>query len=361
LGRKCAAKSKRINWTCDREAVVTMDSGTHLCILHLTRDHQLKTDEEFKRALLADHMEHRTRQDDEAWDLRGVVFPKHFDVTAALLPEGLRGADLSEANLSLCDVTDTDLAGSKLEHANLRDADIGGANLSCANLSRANLTNVDFNNALLTNVVISGAVFETEDIGRAAELSLSKDSYLSTTSLLTVSLREYAEDLLRLRNNLRHHGRQGMADLKYVKEQRARRAMLWAYRDFHVHDPGSRSAPRKVWDWLRFRARYFGSLLFDGVALYGNSPWRVFLISALVMFVFGCVYWWHSATGNPPFNQIRTWFDNFYYSVSTFTTLGIGTPFPEETWAKIMTSIEAWIGAAMMSLFVFSLGRKALR
>jgi len=68
------------------------------------------------------------------------------------LVANLRGADLSDANLS-----GANLSGADLSDANLRDADLSGANLSGADLSDANLRVANLRGADLSVANLSGA------------------------------------------------------------------------------------------------------------------------------------------------------------------------------------------------------------
>jgi uncharacterized protein YjbI with pentapeptide repeats len=71
---------------------------------------------------------------------------------ADLSDANLRGADLSDADLS-----DANLRGADLRGANLRDADLSGADLRGANLSDANLRGADLRDADLRDANLRGA------------------------------------------------------------------------------------------------------------------------------------------------------------------------------------------------------------
>ena len=57
------------------------------------------------------------------------------------------------------------------------------------------------------------------------------------------------------------------------------------------------------------------------------------------------------------------WYENYYFSVVTFTTLGFGDLQPQSNMplVQICAMIEAVTGAFMMALFVLTFGRKMLR
>jgi hypothetical protein len=50
--------------------------------------------------------------------------------------------------------------------------------------------------------------------------------------------------------------------------------------------------------------------------------------------------------------------DCIYFSAITFTTLGYGDFRPLEGWGRILAGSEAFIGAFMMALFVYTFARK---
>ncbi|GAI81392.1 unnamed protein product, partial [marine sediment metagenome] len=51
-------------------------------------------------------------------------------------------------------------------------------------------------------------------------------------------------------------------------------------------------------------------------------------------------------------------FDCIYFSTITFTTLGYGDFRPLEGWGRILAGSEAFIGAFMMALFVYTFARR---
>ena len=57
-------------------------------------------------------------------------------------------------------------------------------------------------------------------------------------------------------------------------------------------------------------------------------------------------------------NVIRNIPDSLYFSLITFTTLGYGDFRPLEGWGRILAGSEAFIGAFMMALFVYTFARR---
>ena len=71
----------------------------------------------------------------------------------------LRGANLSDADLSDADLRGADLSDANLSFANLRGANLSDANLRCANLSRADLSDADLRGADLRGADINCSVW----------------------------------------------------------------------------------------------------------------------------------------------------------------------------------------------------------
>ena len=64
-------------------------------------------------------------------------------------------------------------------------------------------------------------------------------------------------------------------------------------------------------------------------------------------------------TGAFPLGEnARILFENLYFSAVTFTTLGYGDIQPASDAAQLLASIESFLGALLMALLVFVLGRR---
>ena len=57
-------------------------------------------------------------------------------------------------------------------------------------------------------------------------------------------------------------------------------------------------------------------------------------------------------------NVIRNFPDSLYFSTITFTTLGYGDFRPLEGLGRILAGSEAFLGAIMMALFVYTFARR---
>lgn len=134
-----------------------------------------------------------------------------------------------------------------------------------------------------------------------------------------------------------------------VAEQRAKRkAFLW-------NDFIKTKRLREFRFWL-------GSLTRDYYSEYSTNPARVVLVSFLIPILFAFLYWF---VGVPTEADTSTAAisEAVYYSFTTFTTLGFGdvTYGAERTLLRVLSTLEAFIGAVSMSLLVVILARKIIR
>ena len=102
----------------------------------------------------------------------------------------------------------------------------------------------------------------------------------------------------------------------------------------------------------------YGELLLGrGVFGYGEKPVRPLAVGLCVIFLCGFIFWvTKGIDGNPPCSFLSS----IYFSVVTFTTLGYGDlqPTPYMRW---LSGIEAFLGAALMAMFIVALARKFTR
>jgi len=116
---------------------------------------------------------------------------------------------------------------------------------------------------------------------------------------------------------------------------------------------------------------------------YGEKPWNVIKTAVAIILIFALSFSF-IGLGNPEIielkgtashqnsgdivdlaskgflknNVIRNFPDSLYFSTITFTTLGYGDFRPLEGWGRILAGSEAFIGAFMMALFVYTFARR---
>ena len=138
-------------------------------------------------------------------------------------------------------------------------------------------------------------------------------------------------------------------------------------------------------NWMK--AKEFGKWLWscfcNAIYGYGEKPKNV-IISAGIIIIFFALLFSSIGISNPEIidlkgitvdqntgnivdsaskgllknNIIRNIPDSLYFSLITFTTLGYGDFRPLEGWGRILAGSEAFIGAFMMALFVYTFARR---
>ncbi len=129
--------------------------------------------------------------------------------------------------------------------------------------------------------------------------------------------------------------------------------------------------------------KWLWSCFLNGIYGYGEKPLNV-VISAGVIIIFFALLFSSIGISNPEIidlkgitvnqntgnivdsasqgllrnNVIRNIPDSLYFSLITFTTLGYGDFRPLEGWGRILAGSEAFVGAFMMALFVYTFARR---
>jgi len=105
--------------------------------------------------------------------------------------------------------------------------------------------------------------------------------------------------------------------------------------------------------------RWIWSCFLNGIFGYGIQPFKVIMSAILIITLFA-FFFMTSGISNVGIEQITSnnFFDCIYFSTITFTTLGYGDFRPLEGLGRILAGSEAFIGAFMMALFVYTFARR---
>lgn len=118
---------------------------------------------------------------------------------------------------------------------------------------------------------------------------------------------------------------------------------------------------RKQYSLDKKYASWFGNTFMWLSSGYGERWHQVLLIWIIAILLFGGFYWATDSLvrGGEPVE----WYENFYFSGVTFTTLGFGDINPGESnaIAQTLAMIEALLGTILMGLFLFTLARQIMR
>jgi hypothetical protein len=95
---------------------------------------------------------------------------------------------------------------------------------------------------------------------------------------------------------------------------------------------------------------------------YGERWYQVLLLWVVAILLFGAIF---DATDSLARNENEPveWYENYYFSGVTFTTLGFGDihPVQSEPLGQGLAMLEALLGTILMGLFLFTLARQIMR
>lgn len=120
---------------------------------------------------------------------------------------------------------------------------------------------------------------------------------------------------------------------------------------------------------LGYWGKWFRASIARLTLLYGESPWRVIGVAMWVILTSALLYplgGFRGSPNGPVFaaetipEYILILPDSLYFSTLTFTTLGFGDFQPHE-WGRWLATTETALGATLVALLVFVLGRRAAR
>jgi hypothetical protein len=105
--------------------------------------------------------------------------------------------------------------------------------------------------------------------------------------------------------------------------------------------------------------KWLWSCFLNAIYGYGEKPGRVIVSAILVILLFASLFMIFGITNvGIEFNTSNNFLDCMYFSTITFTTLGYGDFRPLEGLGRILAGSEAFIGAFMMALFVYTFARR---
>lgn len=262
-------------------------------------------------------------------------------VGATLSDADVNGSDFSNANLTLA--TLTNLSG---RNADFRGATLEGANFTNADLRRANLESALLNEAIFTDVHIGSRTIFGETTIYDHE---SRQPELGDERPLEAATWVYRE----LQQLYQENALPDLARQSYYQEKDARRRLAWSESNY---------AEATKWELSRWVMRY------------GGSPYRILLVSLLVITIAALLfpltggiqevqdgqaitYTLENPQTAPPWWVGKVMFKSFYFSVVTFATLGYGDIQPIGASARMLASIETILGTLLSALLVFVLAR----
>ena len=296
---------------------------------------------------------------------------------SANLSDGdVQNADLSDAYLASVDLTSANLSGTDLSDVYLEDADLTGSDLEHAVLVRTNLFNVN-----LTDSKFHGATFTDVQINDGTIIQSREDlSWWQKGPLAPLPRCRY--DPYNIDSKCREEGgasdeTNGVSpsDSKYGKLTQLGKAAD-VYQTFEMiarenARPSLQSAmfllrqdmQRKRY-WLQ--GQYFKwsfARISRTMFKHGESLGRIFSWAILIITGYAALYVRLDLITDADGTYVINPVDALYFSTLTFTTLGLGDfqPDPSSQFARLLVTSQAALGAILIAIFVFVLGRRAAR
>lgn len=307
-------------------------------------------------ATLADaNLEHAT--------LSGVEAPEskfqRADLTNATVKDAVfRGAAFTDAKLHSAKLHNTefrqaDFDGAVLVNSKLPGADLSNGYLSECNLRGATLTDAVLERAIMTRANLFGATFTGAKLYGAVLADVQLDTQTTFGDHYTDS---YDPDKAawmyrQLEQVFRENAFPERAREAYFNRKDLRRQQHWAEGDYGQ----------------AVLAAGYGATM-----RYGESPGRVVGISVTTVVVSALLYPLSGLTVEKanassatliayPFDSVGVLTGlgkSLYFSMITFTTLGYGDVQPLG-FGEALATLESFLGALLMALLVFVLGRRA--
>lgn len=99
---------------------------------------------------------------------------------------------------------------------------------------------------------------------------------------------------------------------------------------------------------------------------YGVKPWRTAACAVVIILIFTPFYFWRGGIrrleeGDGDDKQDISLYDAFYFSMTTFTTIGYGDLYPADRYRMAAVMIEGLLGWLTLALFLVTLANVMIR
>ncbi len=250
-----------------------------------------------------------------------------------------KGHDFSYADFYHANLIDAHMFNINLNNASLMKAELLGANLNCASLQNTNLLGAKWSKAKIENIQFGNKLLQELKAKECIKKRLINEAC------------DYFEQAEEIYRDLRKHAeREGIFSLagEFIHRELTMRRM--------------QMPPRS--------AKRISSKLVDLFCGYGEDPWRIIMLSILLIIICASLYAFtglnyqgelYAVSMSHDFVENITIFAScLYYSVVTFTTLGYGD-FTPVGLSRAIAAFEAFTGSFTIALFVVVFVKKMTR
>lgn len=268
----------------------------------------------------------------------------------------LRSSNFTGSNLRDIDAKEADFIDSELTDVSARDADFGSSSLENAILTRTDLRGANLVDTDLFQVQLSDIRLNSDtDFGEPCSYEANGRSprIASNTQPLEAAAWVYRRlEILHEDNALAKKSRQ-----YHIRKQEAQRARDWENNNYD---------------------RYAVATLNKVLTNYGESLKRLVIGWGITILAFGLLYPIVGGVSDygtvykiDPVFRLPTQIElitagesllrGIYFSTITFTTIGYANVAPNGMGPRILVGIESLLGAILIALFVYVLGRRTAR
>ena len=275
------------------------------------------------------------------WDLSGLKL-SDYKKRAKFQFATLIDAHLIKTTLKKAFLLGAELQGAKLMGAKLQGAELVGANLQGADLSNSNLRNAIFSEkTILTNVNFFQCTLDGSTIKNAYN-NMDKEVIQVRTIKKKRNYSSAREIYILFKKYFKSEGMYDISGKYFVQEKKMERIL---------------NKKRKEW------GKYFLNTFLDIVSGYGEKPLNAIICSLIIIMGGTNIYWLFDGimVTNNKVTFSGTFFESFYFSLITFSTLGYGDLIPKAGIFRIIASFESLMGVALTAIFIFIFARKTTR
>jgi len=274
-------------------------------------------------------------------------------------------ADFSNSNFENTKFIDSNINNTDFSDSNLVDVEMLKSNMSTTSFRSSDLTRVGFQGSKLTLINMGDTFTQGSQADHETQF-LGDVNYYITDPRLPDEKREQVQNIECLKNTSADSGE--AARVYYKFEQISRDSALPRIQSnmFINRQEMARHLFRSDGDSGNFLFATLSKTIF----LYGESLRRVLMSSGVIILIFGCVYFLTGAVtlseqpnilpSSYP-NYVNDFLNSIYFSTLIFTTLGLGDFHPTNLLGRVLVTTEAALGAILIAVFVFVLGRRSSR